>query len=94
MKPAAPRRPRAADHARLARESGLNAQGGRNLDSWESLDEIIPRNEIPKKLHYLCMTQYDKKYELPLIIPPESLDNILANVLATQKMRNLRVAET
>ena len=38
--------------------------------------------EIPKNLHYLCMTQYDKLYELPLVIPPESMDNILANVLA------------
>jgi 2,3-bisphosphoglycerate-independent phosphoglycerate mutase len=88
-----------ADRARqitrvLARESGLNQEGGRNLDSWESLDEMIPRSEIPKKLHYLCMTRYDKLYELPLIIPPESLDNILANVLAAHHLRNLRVAET
>ncbi len=88
-----------ADRARqitrvLARESGLNAQGGRDLDAWESLDSTIPRAEIPKGLHYLCMTRYDKKYELPLIIPPESLDNILANVMAVHKLRNLRVAET
>ena len=37
-----------ADRARqitrvLARESGLNKQGGRDLDGWESLDETIPR---------------------------------------------------
>jgi 2,3-bisphosphoglycerate-independent phosphoglycerate mutase len=88
-----------ADRARqitrvLARESGLNKQGGRNLDGWESLDEAILRSEIPKDLHYLCMTQYDKLYELPLVIPPESLDNILANVLAGHNLRNLRVAET
>jgi len=88
-----------ADRARqitrvLARESGLNKQGGRDLDGWESLDQTIPRSEIPKGLHYLCMTQYDKLYELPLIIPPESLDNILANVLAAHQLRNLRVAET
>ncbi len=88
-----------ADRARqitrvLARESGLNKEGGRNLDAWESLDETIPRREIPKGLHYLCMTQYDKLYELPVIIPPESLDNILANVLAAHQLRNLRVAET
>jgi 2,3-bisphosphoglycerate-independent phosphoglycerate mutase len=78
----------------LMRESGINAQGGRNLDGWESLDDTIPRSEIPKGLHYLCMTQYDKLYQLPLIMPPESLDNILANVLAEHKLRNLRVAET
>jgi 2,3-bisphosphoglycerate-independent phosphoglycerate mutase len=88
-----------ADRARqitrvLARESGLNEKGGRDLEGWESLDEAIPRSEIPKKLHYLCMTQYDKLYELPVIIPPESLDNILANVLSAHQLRNLRVAET
>jgi 2,3-bisphosphoglycerate-independent phosphoglycerate mutase len=78
----------------LTRESDINAQGGRNLDGWESLDETILRSEIPNGLHYLCMTQYDKLYDLPLIMPPESLDNILANVLAQHKLRNLRVAET
>ena len=88
-----------ADRARqitrvLTRESGLNQHGGRDLDAWEALDQAIPRSEIPKKLHYVCMTQYDKLYELPLIIPPESLDNILANVLAAHHLRNLRVAET
>ena len=88
-----------ADRARqitrvLARESGLNKQGGRDLDAWEALDQIIPRSEIPKNLHYLCMTQYDKLYELPLIILPESMDNILANILSQNHLRNLRVAET
>ncbi len=88
-----------ADRARqitrvLARESGLNAQGGRNLDAWEALDEVIPRSEIPKNLYYLCMTQYDKSYALPMIILPESMDNLLANVLGRANLRNLRVAET
>jgi 2,3-bisphosphoglycerate-independent phosphoglycerate mutase len=78
----------------LMRESGLNKKGGRDLDGWESLDETIPRSELPKGLYYLCMTQYDKLYELPLIMPPESIDNILANVLAAHQLRNLRVAET
>ena len=88
-----------ADRARqitrvLTRESGLNQQGGRNLEGWEALDATIPRAEIPKGLYYLCMTRYDKLYELPLVIPPESMDNILANVLAAHHLRNLRVAET
>jgi 2,3-bisphosphoglycerate-independent phosphoglycerate mutase len=88
-----------ADRARqitrvLARESGLNKLGGHNLEGWEALDETIPRNEIPKDLHYVCMTQYDKLYELPLVILPESMDNILANILSQNHLRNLRVAET
>jgi len=88
-----------ADRARqitrvLTRESGLNQAGGRNLDAWESLDELIPRSEIPKKIYYLCMTQYDKSYSLPMVILPESMDNLLANVLGNAQLRNLRVAET
>lgn len=88
-----------ADRARqitrvLARESGLNKNGGRDLDAWEALDQTIPRAEIPKKLHYVCMTRYDKLYELPLVILPESMDNILANILSAHNLRNLRVAET
>ena len=49
---------------------------------------------MPKNLHYVCMTQYDKKFSLPVVIPPESLDNILANVMGQANLRNLRVAET
>jgi 2,3-bisphosphoglycerate-independent phosphoglycerate mutase len=88
-----------ADRARqitrvLARESGLNKRGGRDLEGWEALDQTIPRSEIPKNLHYVCMTQYDKLYELPPVILPESMDNILANILSAHNLRNLRVAET
>jgi 2,3-bisphosphoglycerate-independent phosphoglycerate mutase len=40
------------------------------------------------------MTQYDPKFTLPMVIPPESMDNLLANVMAVADLRNLRVAET
>ena len=40
------------------------------------------------------MTQYDKAYKLPIVIPAESMDNLLANVMAMADLRNLRVAET
>ena len=40
------------------------------------------------------MTQYDKNFSLPVVIPPESMANILANVMGGLNMRNLRVAET
>src|SRR5205814_7104898 len=45
-------------------------------------------------LHYVCMTRYDKKFSLPVVVPPESLTNILANVMGKLDLRNLRVAET
>jgi 2,3-bisphosphoglycerate-independent phosphoglycerate mutase len=88
-----------ADRARqvtrvLCRESGINAEGGRNIDQWEALDEIIPRNSIPKNLHYTCMTQYDEKFALPIVSPPQHHNHILGGVLEDAKLRNLRTAET
>jgi 2,3-bisphosphoglycerate-independent phosphoglycerate mutase len=88
-----------ADRARqitrcLARESGLTAQGGRDLPDAEALDSTIPRSRAPKNLKYMCMTQYDKQFTLPFVVQPDSLKNILANVMAQHDLRNLRVAET
>jgi 2,3-bisphosphoglycerate-independent phosphoglycerate mutase len=88
-----------ADRARqitraLARESGLTPEGGRDLTDAATLDATIPRTVVPENLTYICMTRYDKKFTLPYCVPPESLDNILANVMGNLGMRNLRVAET
>jgi 2,3-bisphosphoglycerate-independent phosphoglycerate mutase len=78
----------------LCRNSGLSKEAGRDLEGWEALDQTIPRELTPKNLKYVCMTQYDAKFTLRYVVPPESLDNILANVMAQVNMRNLRVAET
>jgi 2,3-bisphosphoglycerate-independent phosphoglycerate mutase len=88
-----------ADRARqitrvLTRNSGLSKEDGRDLPGSEELDNTIPRNEIPKGLHYLCMTQYDKMFTLPSVLLPQSMENLLADVLAQANLRNLRVAET
>ena len=78
----------------LCRNSGLNDKGGSDLPGADDLDAAIPRNGVPKNLKYVCMTQYDKNFKLPVVIPPESMANILANVMGGLNMRNLRVAET
>jgi len=78
----------------LARNSYLTANGGKELPQAAELDSEIPRNTVPKNIHYVCMTQYDKNFSLPVVIPPESMDNLLANVMAQAELRNLRVAET
>src|SRR5882724_7231550 len=88
-----------ADRARqitrcLARESGLTAQGGRDLPDAEALDAAIPRERVPKRLKYTCMSHYDKQFTLPYVVTPDALKNILANVMAEHQLRNLRVAET
>ena len=88
-----------ADRARqitrcLARNSHFTPKDGSELEGAAELDVVIPRNRVPKDLTYICMTQYDKHFTLPVVSPPESLTNILANVMADRSMRNLRVAET
>ncbi len=78
----------------LARRSGLNADAGMGLPKAEELEAEIPRSLVPGGLHFVTMTQYDSKFALPMVIPPESMDNLLANVMAVHSLRNLRVAET
>jgi 2,3-bisphosphoglycerate-independent phosphoglycerate mutase len=52
------------------------------------------RSFVPKNLFYVMMTQYDKSFALPFVLPPEHPNNILANVMAQVNFKNLRVAET
>jgi 2,3-bisphosphoglycerate-independent phosphoglycerate mutase len=53
----------------------------------------FPRSRIPK-VGYVCMTEYDRSFALPLAFGPEDVRNTLAEVLAHAGLRNLRVAET
>jgi 2,3-bisphosphoglycerate-independent phosphoglycerate mutase len=78
----------------LCRNSGLNDKDGSDLPGADELDATIPRDRVPRNLKYVCMTRYDKNFSLPVVIPPESMANILANVMGGLNMRNLRVAET
>ncbi|MBI1789083.1 MAG: 2,3-bisphosphoglycerate-independent phosphoglycerate mutase [Acidobacteria bacterium] len=48
----------------------------------------------PRRLHYTTMTEYDKTFRHPYVLPREHPDNILANVFAGMNWKNLRVAET
>jgi 2,3-bisphosphoglycerate-independent phosphoglycerate mutase len=56
--------------------------------------ENPPRSQAPKRLHYLTMTEYDKTFKHPFVLPREHPGNILANVFAGLGWKNLRVAET
>ncbi|MDO8434324.1 MAG: 2,3-bisphosphoglycerate-independent phosphoglycerate mutase [Candidatus Binatus sp.] len=51
------------------------------------------RSRLPK-VGYVCMTEYDRSFGLPLAFGPEDIRNTLAEVLANAGLRNLRVAET
>lgn len=44
---------------------------------------------------FVCMTQYDETLNVPLLFPPEErMKNILAAVLASHGLKQLRIAET
>ncbi len=43
---------------------------------------------------YVCLTEYQADFGLPMVFPPESLDDILGEVLAGQGLSQFRCAET
>ncbi len=78
----------------LARNSGLTKDDGRELPQIAEQDVAIPRHTLPSDLFFVAMTQYDKNFAVPRVIEPQSMDNLLANLLAQSNLRNLRIAET
>src|SRR5262249_55277580 len=53
-----------------------------------------PRALAPRNLRFITMTEYDKTFRLPFVLPREHPNNILADVFARLNWKNLRVAET
>jgi len=55
-------------------------------------------NDFKRKIyphtHFVCMTQYDETFNLPVAYPSESLKNMLADILSKGHQRQLRIAET
>ncbi|HEY4360603.1 MAG TPA: 2,3-bisphosphoglycerate-independent phosphoglycerate mutase [Bryobacteraceae bacterium] len=50
--------------------------------------------ESPLKLHFTTMTQYEKSLNASFVLTREHPNNILANVMAAENWKNLRLAET
>jgi len=73
----------------------FRADRARELTAAIALDGFseFRRPRIPR-VGYVCMTEYDRSFALPLAFGPEDVRNTLAEVLAHAGLRNLRVAET
>jgi 2,3-bisphosphoglycerate-independent phosphoglycerate mutase len=73
----------------------FRADRARELTAAIALDGFseFRRPRIPK-VGYVCMTEYDRSFALPLAFGPEDVRNTLAEVMAHAGLRNLRVAET
>lgn len=52
------------------------------------------RQVLPKLQAFLCLTEYDTTYQLPVIFPPDNLYHILGEYLANLGLKQLRIAET
>ena len=52
------------------------------------------RRRRPILSGYLCMTRYDRTFDLPVIFPPATLDRVLGKEVAAAGLRQLRIAET
>jgi 2,3-bisphosphoglycerate-independent phosphoglycerate mutase len=54
----------------------------------------FPRNDRPRLAAYVCMTEYDATFGLPIAFAQEELTNIFGDVLAKAGKTQLRIAET
>ncbi len=59
------------------------------LDEFDDFD----RGAKPD-INYICMCRYDETLDLPVAFPPQNLKNILGQVLAQNKIEQLRISET
>ncbi len=52
------------------------------------------RHKTPKLCRYVCLTEYDETFNLPVAFPHENYRNSLGEVMAARGLRQLRIAET
>jgi 2,3-bisphosphoglycerate-independent phosphoglycerate mutase len=73
----------------------FRADRARELTAALALDQFdgFARPRFPR-VGYVCMTEYDRSFGLPLAFGPEDVKNSLAEVLARAGVHNLRIAET
>jgi len=52
------------------------------------------RSRAPALAAYVCMTEYDETFDLPVAFPPQSYGNLLGEVVSRAGKTQLRIAET
>jgi len=73
----------------------FNFRADRGREMTQALTtELPPLPSRPKNLHFTTMTEYDKSFRVPFVLPREHPNNILADVMGRLNWKNLRVAET
>ncbi len=54
----------------------------------------LERKRVPALAAFVCFTEYDAEYGLPVAFPPQTPRRILGELVAERGLRQLRVAET
>jgi 2,3-bisphosphoglycerate-independent phosphoglycerate mutase len=52
------------------------------------------RKKRPRLSTFLCMTEYDREFDLPVLFEPQELKNFLGEVLSNNGVEQFRVSET
>ncbi|MGD9580202.1 MAG: 2,3-bisphosphoglycerate-independent phosphoglycerate mutase [Vampirovibrionia bacterium] len=52
------------------------------------------RKKVLNNLYYVCMTQYDETFNLPIVYPPHHLSNIMGDILDRNNIKHFTTAET
>lgn len=60
----------------------------------EEFSEFKRPEEHPENLYYLCMTEYDEEFDLPVAFGPQEIKDTLGEVLSREGLKQLRIAET
>ncbi|MCP4105317.1 MAG: 2,3-bisphosphoglycerate-independent phosphoglycerate mutase [Desulfobacteraceae bacterium] len=56
--------------------------------------DSFERESVPKFCDYVCMTQYDEKFDFPVAFPRVRSQDIFGEIISRQGLRQLRIAET
>ena len=56
--------------------------------------DSFARPRMPKLSEFVCMTEYDATFHLPIAFPSEELKNIFGSVVSQAGLKQLRIAET
>jgi len=63
--------------------------------TWSFVEKDFPYFDRKKiSPDFVCMCEYDNKLKVPVAFPPDRMKNTLGEVLAKNKTRQLRIAET
>jgi len=60
----------------------------------DEFDEFERPKKHPQDLYFICMTEYDEDFDLPVAFSKLYMENVLGKVLSDHGLRQLRIAET